>query len=530
MRRTWFILVVTCVAVGCGKPADRARAREEKVFCMAITEEPATLDPAPISTAYSSGIARRLFSTLVRFDSAMKLQPDLAESWVVSPDGRTYTFKLRKGVRFHNGREVKAEDMVYSLERVARLRTWIVMPVAGCRAFAKGEAKRLSGLSAPDAHTLVIRLEEPFSPFLAHLSMINTAVVPKEEVEKLGRAFARRPVGSGPFRLASWRRKSLLRLERFDGYFLGPAKLDAIEVRIISEPLVSFQAYKSDELDICAVPREKIASVGHGPLSKQLHSTPNLITHYVGITMSREPLGSSLDLRRALNHAINRRYICERVLRGAAVPAKGVLPPGMPGYSADLKGYAYDPEKAKALIRKAGYGPGRPVPPLRLTYKATTNNTHVVEQVQSDLKQVGVTVKLRSQDFAALMQATLKGSADLFKIAWVADYPDPDNFLYVLFYSKQRPAEGNRTHFARAKVDQALDACRAETDPVKRLSLYQRAEETVLAEAPWIFLYHTRSFFLIKPSVRGLKPGVMDDDSSLLGVDFHEVDLGRDGK
>ena len=530
MRELVILAVAALLVAGCGKPADESRGPAEKVFRMAITEEPATLDPAPIATAYSAGVARRLFSTLVRFDSKMKLQPDLAESWTISPDGLTYTFKLRKGVRFHNGREVNARDMIYSLERVARMRAWIVRPIAGCWTFAKGEAKRIVGLSAPDDRTLAIRLERPFSPFLAHLSMVNTAVVPKEAVEKLGKAFARRPVGSGPFRLASWRRKSRLRLERFDDYFRGPAKLDAVEVRIIGEPLVSFQAYKSGELDICAVPREKITAVQSGPLSAQLHTTPNLITHYVGVTMTREPLGTMLALRKALNYAINRKYLCERVLRGAAVPAKGVLPPGIPGYSADLAGFTYDPDKAKALIREAGYGPKRPVPPLRLIYKATANNTHVVEQVQSDLERVGVTVKLRSVDFAALLQATLKGSADLFKIAWVADYPDPDNFLYVLFYSKQRPSEGNRTHFADKKADKSLEACRAETDPAKRLTLYQQAEKIVLEQSPWIVLYHTRSFFLINPNVRNLTPGVMDDDSSLLGVDFHKVDFADPGR
>ena len=525
-------LLLAAFLVGCGRqPAAGERKAPAKpvraVYRMALEEDARTLDPADIVDAYSWGIARRLFSTLVRHDAKMNVIGDLAESWAVSDDQLTYTFRLRRGARFHHGRPVVAQDVAYSLSRLAGrdVRPWVVAPVLGAQDVRAGKARALRGITTPDDHTVVIRLAKPFPPFIQHLTMVNCAVVPRDKVEADAGAFARQPVGSGAFSLVQWLPKERFRLRRFDDYFRGPASLGGIEVRIIYELSTAYEAYVAGELDHCVLPPEYIQRERKGPRQDQVRVVPNADTRYLGITMARGPLGKNVHLRRALNYAINRRFVCEKILGGSRRPAKGVLPPGIPAYDPDLAGYTFDLAKARAELAAGGFGPGMTPPPVTLWYRPVRNGQQVAEQVQADLKKIGVTVKLKTSDFATLMKATVAGEPDLFRLAWVADYPDPDNFLYVLFHSRQAADQGNRTHFADPEVDRRLDAARAETDPVKRIPLYRLAERAIVDRAPWVFMAHGVSYLLVKPHVRGMALGPLDAGSSLNGVDFHRVSL-----
>ncbi len=517
--RVW---LAALAAAGFGACAALAGAPDQALR-LTIPVDPETLDPAPIQSGYAAGVARQVFSTLTRFDAELKMKGDAAESWEVSADGRVCTFHLKPGVRFHNGREMTAEDVAYTLARLARMRTWLARPIEGVDDVAEGKTERLKGVSTPDSRTVVIRLDKPFAPFLCQLASVNAGIVPREEVERRGKEFAWRPVGSGPFRVAEWRRRSAIRLEAFEAYHGGKPRLPALSFRVTREGAVAFEAYKADELDVCAAPREYLEIVRKGPLAKELRVTTNLVTAYLGITMDRSPLGQNVHLRRAMNYAINRPFLFERMLGGADLPAKGVLPPGTPGYDPELAGYEYDPAKAAAEMRAAGYGPGRPEPTVKLVFAPMRNGRQIAEQVQSDLGKIGIKVQLRQMDFAALRESTERGEPDLFRIAWVADYPDPDNFLYVLFHSSQKPVEGNRSRLKDPQVDKLLDAARAERDEQKRLDLYRQAERAIVDLAPWVFLSHNRTHFLVKPRVKGLELGPMDDDSALQGADLAKV-------
>jgi len=498
---------------------------KKSIYNMSLEVDAKTLDPAGIVDAYSWCVARRLFSTLVRHDPQMNLQPELAESWSVSPDGLTYTFKLRPKVRFHHGREVDSSDVAFSLARVAKKRFWIVKQIVGAKEVADGKAESLKGVSTPDRYTLIIKLTEPFPPFIQQLAMVNCAAVPREKVNKDPAAFAREPIGSGPFKLKQWLQKDRVELERFDKYFRGPAKLDGIRIRIVKELTVAYEAYQGGELDHCVVPRELMRQTLNGPQKDEVREVPNLNTRYLGITMTRTPLGTNIHLRRAINYAINRPLLYDKILGGADVPAKGVLPPGMPGYDPDLSGYTYDLEKAKSELKASGYGDHNPPPPVTLWHTTERNGNLIAQQVQADLKKIGVTLRLKTVDFPALLAATTTGEPDLFRIAWVADYPDPDNFLYILFHSGQKPDEGNRTHFADADVDALLDAARAEVDLEKRIKAYQAAERLIVDRSPWIFLSHGVTYMLVKPHVNGLALGPLDSGNAVGGVDFHPVSV-----
>ena len=337
--------VAALLLAGCGKREAESRPPADGFYRLPLTDNPVTLDPALFTDVNSEGVARRIFNNLVKLDSKLQPVPDLAESWKVSDDGLTYAFTLRKGVRFHNGREMVADDVRFSFERLLRpetasQRAWVVEPIAGARELRDGKASSLAGLETPDAHTVVLRLKDAFSPMLMLqlLAMGNAAIVPREEVPpRDGVPFGRRPVGTGPFRFVSWRDHDAVVLARNDQYFGGPAKLAGLRFRIIKESLVAWQEYLAGGLEHCAVPEGFLKEAQSGPLKGELRSTATLSTQYLGIAMSHRPWGANVHLRRALNYAVDRKFLCEKILGGESAPAKGVLPPERPAHSTLLR-------------------------------------------------------------------------------------------------------------------------------------------------------------------------------------------------
>jgi len=500
----------------------------EGYYRLPIASNPDNLDPAKFTDAYSASVASRVFNSLVRLDAELRPAPDLAEKWEVSSDGLTYTFHLHEGVRFHHGRELTAEDVRYSFERLLReqIRAWVVAPIAGARELRDGKADTLSGLEILDPYTLRIRLHAPFAPFLSHIAMPNAAIVPHEEVEKDDKTpFGRRPVGTGPFRFVRWRERDFIQLERNDHYFKGPAAPAGLWFRVIKEPVVAYQEYQAGNLEHCAVPEGHLEKVLAGPEKDELRCVATLSTFYLGITMTHEPAGKNVHLRRAMNYAVDRKFLCEKVLGNSHRPAKGVLPPGLPGYDPDAEGYSYDPVRAREELAAAGYGPHNPPPELTLYYRPNPPVGQIAQAIQSDFKRVGINLKLRATDFPALLAATIKGEPELFYIAWLADFPDADNFLYILFHSSMHGGPGNRTFYTNPEVDALLEASRRESVPEKRLALLRQAEAQVVADAPWVFLSHKQTQLLVKPYVRGLKLTPMDSGSEVNQVDFHKVSL-----
>ena len=501
------------------------------IYRIPLSTNPVTLDPAHFPDVASDAVASRIFSSLVRFDEKLRIVPDLAERWNLSEDGLTYTFHLRRNARFHNGRQVEAEDVRYSFERVLRpstasSRTWILRPILGAREMLAGRADRVAGIKVLDPHTVQIRMTERFSPFLSQLAMTNAAILPAEEVEPSDAAappFGRRPVGSGPFQFVEWKDDNYVLLRRFDDYFEGPAALKGIRFRIIKEPLIAFQEYMAGNLEHCRVPPAYVKRLSASPLAGELRSTPTLCTYYLGVNMTHSPCGTNVHLRRAMNYAVNREFLCRRALEGTHVPAKGVLPPGLPEYDEALPGYQYDPEKARGELKAAGYGPGRPPPEIVLFYGPTPPGPTMAQRIQSDFKRVGIPLRLRALEWAAFLQAVDQLEPDLFRIAWVADYPDADNFLYVLFHTDQAGSAGNRTVYSNPKTDDLLRQARAATDFAERLKFYRLAERQIIEDAPWVVLSHRRTNLLVKPYVRGFRLTSMDVGAGVNSVDFHKL-------
>jgi peptide/nickel transport system substrate-binding protein/oligopeptide transport system substrate-binding protein len=529
-----------------GRPRSSAAAAHK--LRIPIPVNPSSLDPVELGGIYEIGVAERIYSTLVRHSPQLTVVPDLAESWAVSPDGLTYTFRLRAGARFHNGREMTAADALWSLNRLADPRVSrkldLVEEVAGVRqrrekykefmearrgrdlsADERAELDRmmdpsaLPGLSAPGVLTLVMKLRRPWPPQLHLLAMVQAAVVPREEVERPGQPFARRPCGTGPFRLSAWSDNERIYLDRFDRHFAGLAMLEAVEYLVIREPAMAFKRYERGELDMCEIPLGRLREVAGRPDHR---SWPQLATFFLGISMKKQPLADNVHLRRALNLAVDRERLCRVVLEGRAVPARGPLPPGMPGYREDLEGYVLDRAAARRELDAAGYpeGPdGRGLPPLAFCYSNNQDGRRLALELQGQFAATGIPIELNAVEFNQLKAMTLTDPPPLFRWSWSGDYPDPDNFLHPTFHSSCIGGS-NRVHFASAGVDALIEAARALPGGRERLAAYGRAEDKVIEECPWVFLYHPSAHLLVRPEVRGLTFTPLDGGTDLCKADL----------
>ncbi|MGE3165600.1 MAG: ABC transporter substrate-binding protein [Planctomycetota bacterium] len=503
-----------------------------------LLTNPPDLDPILISDTTSHGIGARIFNTLVAYDEQLALVPSLAETMPeVSPDGRVYTFTLRRGVKFHHGRELVAQDVKYSLSRLATTvskRFNVIEPIFGAEAARQsslqGTFTEITGIETPHPHRVVITLNKPYSTFLYLMAMTNAAVVPREVIEAKGDKFSRQPVGTGPFRLVEWRENDVLRLERFDDYFLGKPKLAGMALRVIQESLARQKEYEAGNLDLCDVTSGMYQRWKNSNRSEEVLEWPQLTVLYYGFNLEKDgsPYAGRQDerarkLRLAINYAVDREHLCNNVLEGRYTPANGILPPGTLGHDASRPVFKQDVAKARELLAEAGYPEGRGLPPVQLWLNSQGDNALIAQTVQQDLARVGIPIELKQLDWAAFIKATDAGEPAFFRLGWVADYPDPETFLFSLFHSSNKGPRGNVTFYDNPVVDELINQSYAETDPALRMGFLRQAEEQVLQDVPWLFLTFQKEVILRKPYVKNLHPSGMDDDVSLAFVPWHEV-------
>jgi len=531
MRR-WLIvpLALAVLATGCSK------SEPENVYRIPLLADVKTLDPIRVTDTTSHAVASQIFNTLVRYrtgeDGKMIMVGDLAERWEILDGGTRYLFHLRSDVKFHHGRLMVAADVKKSLQRLMdksiSQRPGNVAPIIGAKEVGEGKAASAEGIRVVDSQTVEIRLTKPNAAFLMMLSMVNAAVIPIEEVERLGDKFSTHPVGTGPFKIKQVVRKKMIELERFDDYFLGPAKLAGIRYLIRKEPSIALQEYRKGLFEHVAIPKGLLGTTKAGEMAGQLREYETLSVFYIGFHMKKEPWQGNPKLRQALNWAINRKVLCEKTLEGRFIPARGPLPPGLSGFNEELAGYGYDPERARQLLTEAGFPGGQGLPALMLSFNPEgPNNKLVVERIQSDLKKIGVEITLSSIEWTTYIDRLDKGELLLFRLGWSADYPDADTFLYPLFHSTQHGKHGNATFYEDADVDMWLDQARAAVDAQQRLALYRMAEAKIVKDAPWLFVGYGRNHLLVQSYVKGLRLGPMDSGTGAAYADFHQVSLER---
>lgn len=471
--------------------------------------DPPTLDPHLVSDAYAATIIVEVFGGLVTLDRDLKVVPDLAENWQVSPDGKTYTFTLRQDAKFHDGKPVTANDFKWSLERAADPGTQsptvdtYLGDVVGVREKLRGESTEISGVKVIDDHTLEITIDAPKVYFLSKLTYHTACVLDRENVEA-SREWFKHPNGTGPFKLKEYVPGELLILESNANYHLGAPHLDS--VRFLLAGGSSMVMYENDEIQITGVGLADLDRVldPSSPLNKELHtSPPGFEIGYIGLNVTLPPL-DDVKVRQALSYAINKEEIAEKVLAGQLKPAYSILPPGFPAYNPDLEGLRYDPDKAKKLLAESKYGSDlTKLPRITLTVPGSLGSA-IGEDLEAIMAMwrdtLGITVEVQQVEWATFLKDLHAYRLQMFSVGWVADYPDPQDFLDLLFHSQ---SVNNEVRYSNPDVDRLLEAARTENNEATRFGLYQQAEEIIVNEAPWIPLWHSgEGYVLIKPEVK----------------------------
>jgi peptide/nickel transport system substrate-binding protein/oligopeptide transport system substrate-binding protein len=469
--------------------------------------DPRSLDPA-VSTDVPTGRAvGYIFDGLTRFTPDAKVEPGLAERWDVSADGSTYTFHLRKGVTFQDGKPLTARTIVASWHRALAPATKsgaasFLYPIKGAKDFNGGTAKSISGLAAPNDSTVVVTLTEPLAIFTKMLAMPVASIVP----ENVPANFGEHPIGTGPWKLVEWKHDDYLLFAKNPGYWGGAPKADTLRARIIAEPSTAVAEFESGNVDILQIPATEAGDWMEDESRKPLlMSTLALELVYVGINTTRGPLADP-RVRQAINHALDVPRIIERLIGGRGTPAAGVVPPALAGYDSARKPYAYDTTKARALLKEAGYANGIDV---ELWVGMVPIYLRVAETMQAYLNAVGIRTKIVQRESAAARAAARKGETDMILKDWYADYPDAEDFLYPLLHGANKGAGGNVSFYQNARFDSLVTASRRELDETKRNALYRQADSLAFADAPMVFLYFYDELYAVQPWLKHFVPPVI---------------------
>jgi oligopeptide transport system substrate-binding protein len=479
--------------------------------------EPMTLDPAMIQDTYTSELWSDVYEGLIGYDEKNAIRPLLAESWVISPDQKAYTFHLRNGVKFHNGREFVARDVKYTLERALAPETRsptaanYLQGIVGLADVISGKAKDLKGCELVDDHTVRITLDRPRGYFLGELTYPTGWIVCKEAIEKSGKYDSAAAVGTGPFALQEYRSGSRVVLRAHLAYWGGAPVLEGIERPIVLSRQTAHAKYDSGELD-ATVPSlsDFNADVKDPRYQGQAKSVPTAFTIYLAFQERLQPVFGDVKVRRAIAMAIDRDEISRLAYGGAYPRADGFLPVGVPGHNASIRKLPLDISAARQLLAEAGYPGGKDFPSLTLVYPNNTPELAVVAQrVRGDLQSnLGISIETRERESGSFFNDT--GPSEripFFLTGWVADYPDPQDFLSTLL---RTGAPLNHLGYSNPAFDALCDKADAETDMTRRIPLYQQADQICVDDVPLFPLVYGAQPILVKPNVQGWSTNLMN--------------------
>jgi oligopeptide transport system substrate-binding protein len=498
-------------------PHDSPLPKRGGTLRLALPTDVSSLDPAYAFDTISQPFIMLLYQGLVEYGDGANIVPAIARDWELSADRRTYTFHLRPGVRFSNGREVVASDFVYSLEHSLDPKTDALTEsyfegIAGANDFRAGKTPHVRGIRAPDSHTLVIELTAPDPTFLYILTLPGALVVPREVVEKFGPSFTAHPVGTGPYLLTEWRRGVKMRFER-NPLYPDPNRqyLDAIEVLEGGDNTLHLMMFERGELDIADITQEPgipipdFLRIEHSPRWHGLiESVSAAADGYLYLNTEMPPF-DQLKVRQAMNYAIDKDKIV-RLLHGTVIPAKGILPPSMPGFNPDLTDYPYDPAKARQLLAESGLTNGFA---CKLWFEAGNQILEpTAAAIQYDLSQVGIKVQLNPVTLPAFLDSSeRRKTTECGLTGWSQDYPDSSDFLDSLFDGTYLTDEGcqNTAFYNNPHVNALLKQAGTCQDPAQRLRFFQEAEQTIVTDAPLVPLYYPRVYALRQPWLHGVR-------------------------
>lgn len=528
MYMRYLCIVVAVLLTACGTPS----SSDKQVFRYNVQEGIASLDPAFAKNQAVIWAVRQLYNTLVEPDAQLNIRPSLATRWDISADHRTLTFHLRTDAYFHDnevfpggkGRRLVAADVVYSLRRIMDPATaspgaWIF----------NGKVDKDKGFLALNDSTFQLSLLQPFHPILGILSMQYCSIIPHEIVEKYGKDFRKHPCGSGPFQFSFWEEGQALVLHRNPHYFEKDSAgrplpyLDAVKVSFLDSKATEFLLFRQGQLDfmndIDASFKDEVLTK-KGNLKKDwegkliLDKSPYLNIEYFGFLMDsskadvKQSSSAIQKVRLAINYSIDRTRMITYLRNGIGFPAtSGFVPMGLPSFdTGKVKGYQYDPGKARQLLQEAGFPEGKGLPPIKLlsipVYEDYAN------YVANQLQQVGIPVQVEVMQKALLLEQTAKSQALFFRGSWMADYADAENYLAV-FYSKN-PAPPNYTRYHNPAFDRLYEQALSENNDSLRYLLYQQMDKMVLADAPVVPLFYDQVIHLVQPNVEGFTSNALN--------------------
>ena len=531
MRINRFLIVCCSLALfavnGCRMPDNS----DKMIFRYNESAGIASLDPAYSKDQALNWGCSQIYNGLIQLDTALQPQPCIAKRWNISDDGKTYSFTLRDDVFFHkselfgspdSSRRVVASDFVYSLSRifdpkVASPGLWIFNEVD--TSFGQ------NGFLAPDDTSFIIKLKQPFSPFLSLLSMPYCSVVPREVVEHYGVDFRKHPCGTGPFRMQMWKEGVKLVLRRNEKYFEKDDDgtplpfLDAVAVTFIVDKQTAFLEFIKGNLDFMnsiapSYKDELLTSTGQlRPKYNDridMVSTPFLNTEYLGFLMDGDdsPLKDK-RIRQAICYGFDRRKMMKYMRNNIGLPGcNGFIPFGLPGFDTSASRYEFNPERSRQLLAEAGYPGGKGLPELKLATTATYAD--LCKYIQQQLGMVGINVSIDVNPPAALREQIAQGKASWFRGSWIADYPDAENYLSLFYSPNFCPSGPNYTHFSNKKFDRLYEQAKRETDPDRRTALYREMDALVMDEAPVVVLYYDQILHFTHKNVTGLRSNAMN--------------------
>jgi peptide/nickel transport system substrate-binding protein len=481
-------------------------ATPPNVLVVGQIAEPKSLDPHAVTAVNDFRILMNVYDGLVQYKSGtLQVQPALAESWDISDDGLTYTFKLRSGVKFHDGSDFDAEAVKFNFDRMLDESHPFHDTGPFPLAFFFSAVQQVDVI---DSQTVKFTLDAPFAPFLSNLAYPTGLIVSPAAVKKHGKDFGRNPIGSGPFIFAEWESNSHVIVERNDGYWGDAPALEAVVFRPITDANTRVAEMLSGGIDMMVeVPPDNLKEMAQDP-SFQIHEQAGPHLWFLILNAKEGPFKDK-RVRQAVNYAINKEAIVENILQGTAIVADGPTPPAFAwAHNEELTPYPYDPEKAKALIKEAGFENAE------LTFYVTEGGSGMLDPVamgtsiQADLAKVGLKAKIETYEwntFLGKVNPGLEGKADMAEMAWMTN--DPDTLPFLALRTAAWPDKGgfNSGYYSNPEVDELLEKARTSTDQNERAELYKKMQTIVYDDAPWAFIANWKQNAVTSSAVKNFK-------------------------
>ncbi len=501
-------LTVAAVLAGCGggSTSDTGSSGSSSALRIAYESDATSLDPGQVSDINTMHVMNQMYDGLVALDGAGEVQPSLATSWQISDDGLTYTFTLRDGVKFSDGSDLDADDVVFSFERMldekapgAEFGPWPY----GLSFFGK-----VSEVAATDATTVTFTLSEPDASILKALTSSTGRIVNSEVALDKGKDFASEGGGTGPYMLDKWARGEQLVLKRNSHYWGEEPKAESITWLAIDKASQRVNALQTNSADLIVNP-ESSATASLESSGYIVDSKVGPQVWWLGMDLTEPPLDNVL-VRRAINHAVDNEFITNDILKGAAVPAHQVLAPGQVGHATGVDEYPYDPEKAKELLDEAGYADGFKINvTIPNSGSGMQDPVGMTTAIQSYLAKVGIDLKIEQFDFGTFVDRVVGGPKKYDMDMWANSFTnvplDPAPYFNTLIYSKSVPPSLNTGYYDNPKVDKLLNEAVAETDQSKRATMYEEVSTLVNADAPWLWVDHGKATYVYTDRVTGFE-------------------------